>query len=133
MNSVKNVIIFTLSLLLSVSVAPAMISAAEGGWVEGEGYWEKSTDSKSIMSGSPESHEGYREAGEDHGTYVDMRVVGETEWKGKYHFTRARWEKYFTRTPVADSGRVWGYDSTIAKSGWIVDTFLRHASTYWGE
>jgi hypothetical protein len=119
-----------------VTLSPLSSFAAQGGWSEGEGYWQENdySNTLSIMaasSKSPDYHKGYTEYGSPKSTYVPARVVGETGWKGKYHYTRARFEWYITGAVALDSDRVWGWDYTIAKTGYTDPAFY-HARTYWG-
>ncbi|MFD1737523.1 hypothetical protein ACFSCX_13265 [Bacillus salitolerans] len=75
----------------------------------------------------PESHRGWTEAYDE---YTE-RAVGQTEWKDKYHYTRARMVSSWTGEVQTDSGRVWGHDSTIARSPYSVNEHT--ARTYWGS
>ncbi|ARJ73232.1 MULTISPECIES: hypothetical protein [Bacillus] len=59
------------------------------------------------------------------------RAVGQTTWKGKYHYTRAQ-VVAFWGTVDADSGRVWGKDKTKAVSPWTVSDFTV-SKTFYGS
>lgn len=115
------------------SIPPDTSLAAEGGWIEGQGYWTAS-DSKSmtvgvLASSSPESHwAGFQ--WDERTSYIAERCIAHTRWSGVYHYSRARYEGWFG--VEGDSGRVWGMDATDAYSGWVDPAFAT-ACTYWGN
>ncbi|WP_413286701.1 hypothetical protein [Bacillus mojavensis] len=65
------------------------------------------------------------------GSIIVKRAIGETTWKGKYHYTRAQiltiWGSVDT-----DSGRVWGKNKTKAVSPWATAEMSR-GKTYYGS
>ncbi|ERH54769.1 MULTISPECIES: hypothetical protein [Bacillus amyloliquefaciens group] len=60
------------------------------------------------------------------------RAVGETTWKGKYHYTRAQIVWPITGAVQTDSGRKWGKDHTKATSPWATADFAK-AKTFYGS
>ncbi|SMO89938.1 hypothetical protein [Melghirimyces algeriensis] len=104
--------------------ASASATTLNGGWTEGEGSWN--TEKVSIQG--PQAHNGWTEAHPDKFGYE--RAVGETVWKGVYHYTRARMVDRVSGGIRADSGRVHGSGYTIAKSPYASAIHL--AKTFWG-
>ncbi|MFL6978114.1 hypothetical protein R7M47_10750 [Bacillus inaquosorum] len=65
------------------------------------------------------------------GSTLYERAIGETTWKGKYHYTRAQEVGFWGRVDT-DSGRKWGKDHTKATSPWA--TADGHTGkTYYGS
>ncbi|GAA0491493.1 hypothetical protein GCM10008986_17040 [Salinibacillus aidingensis] len=60
------------------------------------------------------------------------RVVATTIWPYVYHYSRARYESWTSGEIIGDSGRVWGWDQTEARSGYAPTNFYT-AHTYWGR
>lgn len=131
--------------LLSICLACTVFGTAStavdanviGGWSEEEGYF---TNDRSSMMGefathvfkSDPIHKGYKQNRQVVGSQPYERVVGETTWTGVYHYTRARYEKWVTNRPEADSGQVFGSNRTKAISGWHPGDFAT-AKTYYGK
>ncbi|MGC5326765.1 hypothetical protein [Brevibacillus sp. SYSU BS000544] len=104
------------------------------GWTEGEEVSTTKASSKNVISPAetieyPDWHNGYTESNpEDSDT---ERAVAETGWEGEYHYSRARMVMYLTGEVRLDSGRVWDWDETTAKTDWGVTELV--AKTYWGN
>lgn len=119
-----------------VSISPAISFAAEGGWTEGQGNWIGSNPNSTIMSVSlmsatkPDKHWATYDY-KSHSSYLAERVVAHTNWKGVYHYSRARYESKLVGIE-GDSGRVWGWDKTVAYSKYV-DPAFSTAHTYWGN
>ncbi|MFE5473172.1 hypothetical protein [Bacillus safensis] len=113
--------------LLGSSVLPSNASATEHlGWDEDIGVVQQGF--ATLAASKPQSHKGYRELNDRMNRH---RAVGITKWKGKKHYTTARYEKRWPLSGViTSSGRVWGTGKTIAKSGWCQGG---KAKTYWGN
>lgn len=118
-------LVLTFTLLVPSLAFADSEGGIRGGWVEGEGYWVESSDI--TLFSSPDSHTGWKQVNSDETKY---RAVGVTTWKGKRHYTRARMQGHVTGKVYADSGRVWGTDSTEAKSPWTSRN--ARAITNWG-
>ncbi|MCR8845715.1 hypothetical protein NQ117_18700 [Paenibacillus sp. SC116] len=136
-NKKSSIFILTVALFLSV-ITPITYSAQSddlknitGGWSERDGYFGGGI---SVTSMSTASHTGSVESKEVATGVLMSRAVGNTSWDTVYHYTRARFEGYVTGSVTGDSGRVWGWNTTEAKSDWI-DTFLTDyvGKTYYGN
>lgn len=102
---------------------------AVGGWVEGEGYWTSKDNYEIRKSSSPTSHQGWKQVRERSGG-KQYRAVGVTQWS-KQHYTRAQMVGRVSGYVHADSYRVWGTDSTEARSPWISKNY--QARTFYGS
>jgi|SRR5690625_519933 len=113
-----------------ITMSPSSFASPTGGWTEGEGYWSSDTNDNegiSIMAAAkPQSHTAKREY-----SGHNLRIVANTKWSGQRHYTRARYETYWGSVE-SDSGRVWGTNTTVAKSGWN-DGELNRAKSYYGR
>ncbi|MED1017879.1 hypothetical protein [Bacillus atrophaeus] len=112
--------------LLGSSVFPSNASATEHlGWDEEKGLVQQDF---TTLGSKPDSHKGWSEMNDRMNRH---RAVGVTKWKGKRHYTTARYERRWPFTGViTSSGRVWGTGKTTAKSGWCQGGI---AKTYWGN
>ncbi|KPV58863.1 hypothetical protein QJ48_14150 [Paenibacillus sp. A3] len=123
----------TPNVLAAESVASKTVS---GGWSEKSGYFTTINNNQgfSILAASEPKHEGYVESRREGSTVLLKRAVGKTTWKDTRHYTRARFEGYWTGEIKGDSGRVWGTGSTEAKSDWIDKSFSDWVGkTYYGN
>ncbi|WP_010494924.1 hypothetical protein [Paenibacillus elgii] len=128
--------------LVVTSVTPNVLAAevtsktVSGGWSEKSGYFSTINNNQgfSILAASEPKHEGYVESRREGSTVLLKRAVGKTTWKDTRHYTRARFEGYWTGEIKGDSGRVWGTGSTEAKSDWIDKSFSDWVGkTYYGN
>lgn len=119
-------VVASIGLLSAVpSISLAEENNASGGWTEENGYWSNVVNSEFETYSSPDNHVGWKES-----NGKEYRAVGETDWKGKRHYTRAQMINRITGYVYADSDRVWGTDRTVAKSPW---TDNWRAITFWGS
>ncbi|WP_156922216.1 hypothetical protein [Cohnella thermotolerans] len=118
----------------AISFAAPLDRGVQGGWSEIDGYFTvgSSNHFAALSSDEPDSHTGTVESRE-RGNVIEERVVGETYWDGIYHYTRARFENIFTGSAKADSGRIYGWDHTIAYSSWLGDPIEFVGKTYYGK
>lgn len=110
-------------------ITPNAFASPMGGWTEENGYWSKETNPGEISTfaaASPQSHTAKREY-----SGKKQRIVGNTKWKDKYHYTRARYERIFGGGVESDSDRVYGRNETTARSGYNSGDLVR-AKTYYG-
>lgn len=134
MKKIKGFIIaFTLTLGL-VSQFSTIFANETGGWSEVKGdfiNFEKVNEESTYNYPQP-IHKGYRET-----SGMAARAVGETQWIGQYHYTRAMMTDSILgfESILQDSGRKWGWNYTSAKSPWhtMTEMFKGSAKTYYGN
>ncbi|KRT87079.1 MULTISPECIES: hypothetical protein [Bacillus] len=126
----KSVVLSAVALagLVGSSLIPSNAHASEYlGWDEESGIVNPDNYSISAKN-KPDSHKGWSELNYKMNRH---RAVGVTKWKGKRHYTTARYERRWPFSGViTSSGRVWGTGKTVAKSGWCQGGTAR---TYWGN
>lgn len=128
---------------LTLSLSGTILSSADavilddptiyGGWSEDTGYFtlRQDSDISSFAIGNP-----IHSATKDYtrrGSAVYERVIANTTWPGVYHYSRARYESAISGRAEADSGRVWGFGTTQAISGWHPGDLGWVAKTYYGK
>jgi hypothetical protein len=94
---------------------------------EGEGYWTNNHGQEVGLLSTP-YHYGFKQVSSDGKSY---RAVGETTWKGVYHYSRAQLVGRINGYVYADSGREWDVDYTKAISPWRTKDY--RAKTYYGR
>lgn len=99
------VVVGLLGAVPTMAFADTAETGATGGWAEGEGYFTNS------LAKATAKHKGWKEV-----KGKKYRAVGETDWKGTRHYTRAQMVSRVTGYVYADSGRKWGTGFTRANS-----------------
>lgn len=94
-----------------------------GGWAEEEGYYQNNVESEServgtssVSSSATADHRARTETRTRSGG-VERRVVATTIWGNNYHYTQA-WLQHRITGSRSGTNRVWGFGSTVARSGW---------------
>ncbi|MCM3341185.1 hypothetical protein M3650_21760 [Paenibacillus sp. MER TA 81-3] len=132
--AIASVLIMGISSNTFAAQSNSDLLGVRGGWSEDGGYFiNVPTGSYNLLASSkPESHKATKEYQYAGKNVLATKVIGETEWEGVYHYTRARFESVFDGTPYADSDRQWGNDKTRAESDWYIADFAI-AKTYYGN
>ncbi|EUJ52984.1 hypothetical protein [Listeria fleischmannii] len=134
----KRLFLAVVAIALAIFVTPVQVNAADNlGWSEdGDQAVQQAPRMMLKASNKPDSHKGWRETRHPGGANrpPQWRSIGETKWKGMYHYTRARMEVrgWFSGkiTVMSDSGRIWRTGSSKAVSPWVNQG---KAYTYWGN